>query len=259
MASQRNPNLWPAPVFFPVRQGFQAENGWRGTACTFLQSAANILDQVTIASDGPGDIQNLVVTANTLSGRWPTFSSSEKREFVRKVVNRIVVYPTKIEIEISERKLRNILGANDYVTPLGLDPEQGQLHEQDVIRLAIEAKLARSGLEVRLVVPPGPDTETLAGPPAPSLVKAVARAYGWHERILQGAAFDQRSLAQHTGLSRRYVGRVLEGAFLAPDIVEAILQGRQPPGLTFEKLCHPLPLSWVEQREQLGFPRAVFT
>ena len=59
--------------------------------------------------------------------------------------------------------------------------------------------------------------------------------------------------------AERYVGRVLEGAFLAPDIVEAILQGRQPPGLTFEKLCQPLPLSWVEQREQLGFPKLVFT
>jgi site-specific DNA recombinase len=225
---------------------------------SFWQSAANVLDQVTLPSEGAGEIQNLVVSADKLASRWPTLSRDEGRELIRGIVTRVVVHNTKIEIEISKKKLRNVLGANAYATS-GVDPEQGQLHEQDLIRLNIEAKLARRGLEVRLMVPPGPDTEALAGPPAPSLVKAVARAYGWHERILQGAAFDQRSLAEHSGLSRRYVGRVLEGAFLAPDIVEAILQGRQPPGLTFEKLGRPLPLSWVEQREQLGFPKLVFT
>jgi len=224
---------------------------------SFWQSAANVLDQVTLPSEGAGEIQNLVVSADKLASRWLTLSRDEGRELIREIVDRVVVHDTKIEIEISKRKLRNVLGANDQATSLGLDPEQGQLHEQDVIRLTIEAKLARRGLEVRLVVPPGSDTETLAGPPVPSLVKAVARAYGWHERILQGAAVNQRALAQHSGLSRRYVGKVLECAFLAPDIVEAILQGRQPPGLTFEKLCHPLPLSWAEQREQLGFPRRV--
>jgi site-specific DNA recombinase len=206
-----------------------------------------------------GEIQNLVVSADKLASRWPTLSRDEGRELIRRIGTRVVVHNTKIEVEISKRKLRNVLEKDGCAALLGLDPEQRQLHEQDVIRLTIEAKLARRGLEVRLMVPPGPDTETLAGPPTPSLVKAVARAYGWHERILQGVAFDQRSLAEHSGLSRRYVGRVLEGAFLAPDIVEAILQGRQPPGLTFEKLGRPLPLSWVEQREQLGFPKLVFT
>ena len=63
----------------------------------------------------------------------------------------------------------------------------------------------------------------------------------------------RRSIAAQTGLDERYVGRVLECAFLAPDIVEAILDGRQPHDLTAQKLWHNLPTNWVEQRKRLGF------
>ncbi|WP_246337306.1 hypothetical protein [Azospirillum oleiclasticum] len=57
------------------------------------------------------------------------------------------------------------------------------------------------------------------------------------------------------GVSDRYVGHLLPLAFLAPDIVEAIVAGRQPPGLTAESLIKrtDLPLDWDRQREALGF------
>jgi len=66
-----------------------------------------------------------------------------------------------------------------------------------------------------------------------------------------------RSLAREAGLSERYVGKVFRCAFLAPDMVEAILAGRQPHDLNFDKLCQDVPLSWAEQREQLGFSPTV--
>jgi hypothetical protein len=88
------------------------------------------------------------------------------------------------------------------------------------------------------------------------LIKALARAHGWYEKVVQGKAFDMRSLARDAGLTERYVGKVFRSAFLAPDIVEAILAGRQPHDLNFDKLCQNLPLSWVEQRAQLGFSPA---
>ena len=47
---------------------------------------------------------------------------------------------------------------------------------------------------------------------------------------------------------------MLRSAFLAPDIVEAILERRQPPDLNFEKVSKNVPLSWAEQRTQFGFP-----
>jgi len=90
--------------------------------------------------------------------------------------------------------------------------------------------------------------------PRSSLIKAVVRAHDWYQRVLNGRALDQRALARQAGLTERYVGKVFACAFLAPDIVEAILAGRQPRGLTFEKLTRNVPLSWAEQRVQFGFP-----
>jgi site-specific DNA recombinase len=89
--------------------------------------------------------------------------------------------------------------------------------------------------------------------PVSSLLKAVARGRQWYEQILAGEVSSQRAIAQRLGVSERYVGRILECAFLAPDIVEAILEGQQPPNLTFDKLTRNLKVNWVEQREQLGF------
>jgi hypothetical protein len=55
-----------------------------------------------------------------------------------------------------------------------------------------------------------------------------------------------------------YFTRVLRIAYLAPDIIEAIVEGRQPPDLTANKLVRlkKLPLSWPDQRQALGFPAA---
>jgi hypothetical protein len=125
----------------------------------------------------------------------------------------------------------------------------------DSICLSLEAKLKRYGGVLHLVVPPNP-TASSVGKPNPSLVKAIARAHAWYARILEGNAFDQRSLARHAGFTERYAGKVFSCAFLAPDIVEAILQGRQPDDLTFGKLCKHVPLSWAEQRRQFGFLHA---
>lgn len=64
-----------------------------------------------------------------------------------------------------------------------------------------------------------------------------------------------RSLAREVGLTPRYVRNVFGFAFLAPDIVEAILDGRQPPELRFEDLYKGIPMSWANQRRQFGFHR----
>ena len=125
-----------------------------------------------------------------------------------------------------------------------------------MICLTIEVKLKRYGGELHLVVPPNFIASESSRQTKTSLIKAVARAHGWYERVLEGKALDQRSLARHAGLTERYVRKVFACAFLAPDIVEAILQGRQPLDLNFDMLCKHIPLSWAEQRRQFGFPPA---
>jgi site-specific DNA recombinase len=146
-----------------------------------------------------------------------------------------------------------VLEKRDDFAPVNLDRPYTSIHPDDLICLTIEAKLKRSGGQVHLVVPPN-SGGALSHQPNPSLMKAVARARSWYERVLEGKSSNQRSLTLHAGLTRRYIGKVFGCAFLAPDIVESILEGRQPRDLSFKKLCAHIPLSWIEQRAQFGFP-----
>src|ERR1700730_9079937 len=75
------------------------------------------------------------------------------------------------------------------------------------------------------------------GRPALPLIKAVARVHRWPERIMRGEFQSRHSIAQFAQVDQRYAGRILQFAFLAPDIVEAILEGRQRADLTVQKYC----------------------
>ena len=72
-------------------------------------------------------------------------------------------------------------------------------------------------------------------------------------RLLEGEIGSIAGLARAEGRQRTYVGRLLPLAFLAPDITEAIVEGRQPPSMTIDRLRDPIPMDWNEQRKMLGF------
>lgn len=66
--------------------------------------------------------------------------------------------------------------------------------------------------------------------------------------IEAGTYKGQRDVAAVTGLDERYISRILPAAFLAPEIVEAIVEGRQPPHLTLDKLLRSIPVGWNMQK-----------
>lgn len=91
--------------------------------------------------------------------------------------------------------------------------------------------------------------------PDAALVKAVARVHRWFDDLAAGRARSTSEIARAAGITPRYVTKLMPLAFLAPDIVAAILAGTQPPRLTAEALIKrtKIPLSWAEQRALLGF------
>ena len=84
------------------------------------------------------------------------------------------------------------------------------------------------------------------------LVKALARAHTWNKKLIDGTVPSINAIAREEELSSGYVRRLLPLAFLAPDIVTAILDGRQPGKLTLQRLTDGLPLLWPDQRKQIG-------
>jgi hypothetical protein len=86
-----------------------------------------------------------------------------------------------------------------------------------------------------------------------TLIKALVRAHRWRRRIESGQAKSITDLAEQEGVTDAYVCRLLPLTCLAPDIVEAILDGRQPKGLGLAELLGNGPLDWEEQRLNWGF------
>ena len=80
-----------------------------------------------------------------------------------------------------------------------------------------------------------------------TLVKALARAFRWKRMLDSGEIATIAELAEHEGIAFTYMARLMRLSLLAPDIVDAIMAGRQPPGITLAKLMDPFPLDWKGQ------------
>ncbi|MEQ8963168.1 MAG: hypothetical protein RLP02_35565, partial [Coleofasciculus sp. C2-GNP5-27] len=123
-----------------------------------------------------------------------------------------------------------------------------------IIRRVVPARIRRRGVEQRLILD-GADKGYVTAKIDTSLIKAVIRAYKWFDDLVSGRAKSLIDIAKAEGISARYVSHVMPLAFLAPEIVEAILNGMQPVDLTAETLIKRIdvPLSWAEQNILLGF------
>ncbi|UWQ36583.1 hypothetical protein K3552_13935 [Leisingera aquaemixtae] len=81
-----------------------------------------------------------------------------------------------------------------------------------------------------------------------TLVKALARAFRW-KRMLDSGEFNTiAELAEREGIAPSYMTRVLRLTLLSPDIVEAILDGKQGPEVTLGRLLEGFPTLWRNQR-----------
>ena len=85
----------------------------------------------------------------------------------------------------------------------------------------------------------------------PALVKALARAHRWKRMLDEGRYASVSEMAAAEKLDRGYLGRILHLTLLAADIVEAILDGREPDDLAVPQLLDPVPADWSEQRQAL--------
>ena len=80
-----------------------------------------------------------------------------------------------------------------------------------------------------------------------TLVSALAKAYRWQEQLESGEYASLEDLATTDGVDRTYVGRILQLTSLAPEIVERILDGDEPEGISLAKLSTELSMLWPDQ------------
>ena len=89
-----------------------------------------------------------------------------------------------------------------------------------------------------------------------AMIKALARAFRWRRMLENGDHTTTKDLAEAEKVAHSYLTRVLRLTLLAPDIVEAILDGKQGPEVTLARLMEPVPVEWEAQRRALVVPAA---
>jgi len=111
----------------------------------------------------------------------------------------------------------------------------------------------------KLVLTPGAMANRGASAADTTLVKALARAFRWRRMMETGRYGTLNELAAAEKINSSYVSRLLRLTLLAPDIIEAILDGWQPDGMTLPALMEPFPVEWVGQHDLRPSPIAVST
>ena len=194
----------------------------------------------------PARQQQLIDRAAEIAASWPTLSPAQMRIFLTTVIRRIDIHPHQVDINIDPARLTTALGLDVPAFP-------ANPHSDDAtVTLSVAAQLRRAGKEMILRSEP---SEASPARPNPSLIKLIVRALFKTTLMQHGANSKFAELARREKLNRSYFSRVLRLAYLAPDITRAILDGRQPSGLTVAMLvdCPDLPLAWPEQRKAFGF------
>jgi hypothetical protein len=120
--------------------------------------------------------------------------------------------------------------------------------ELDTLTIRIPIRLQRRGGRKLIMTPEGVAAPARKPSRDETLVKALVRAYRWRRRIENGQAKSITDLAGQENVTVAYVCRLLPLTCLAPDIVEAILDGRQPKGVRLAEMLGSGPLAWEEQR-----------
>lgn len=153
---------------------------------------------------------------------WDTLSPP--RVLVREHIRRVTVHSDKIEVDLARSEET----------------------------LVIEASLIRGSGETRIATPAADWPKVRRDP---SLIKLVVRAHQARRALESAEGPSIEAAAESLRLSRQYYCTLLRLAYLAPDIILAILDGKQPTHLDRQFLArvNNLPMDWEEQRKMLGF------
>jgi site-specific DNA recombinase len=190
----------------------------------------------------PSIQQRLVARAAEIGKQWSELPPARKRTVLTALIERVEVRVDQVDIHLRQIGLGSLF--NLSVAP--------SMSEETVI-LSVATRLRRAGMEISMLID-GTDPFAVAKPDA-RLIKLLVRAHQFNTTLAESEDVAFAALALREGVSRSYFTRVVRLSCLAPDITQAILDGRQPRDLTAEKLlAHSrLPLGWHDQRNALGF------
>src|SRR6266436_3668275 len=165
--------------------------------------------------------QRLVARAADLGKSWPQLPVARKRAVLAALVERIEVSLDQIDIRLRPPRLGVLLD-------VAAASSQGVKDDETEI-LSVPVRLRRAGRNIRMVL--DRTDPFVAAKPDARLIKLLLRARRSNATLAEGEGVPFAALAQREGVSRSYFTRLVRLSYLAPDITQAILDGRQPRDL----------------------------
>jgi hypothetical protein len=192
----------------------------------------------------PSAQRRLIARAAEIGNNWSELSRIRQRAVLTGLIERIEIGVDQIVIQFRPTRLAALLDVATLL-PSAIDDET-QI-------LSVPIWLRRAGREITMRID---STNPFAtAKPDARLIKLLVKARRFNAALVDGDPMPFATLAKREGVSRSYFTRLVRLSYLATDITEAILDGRQPRDLTADKLlAHSrLPLAWHEQRTMLRF------
>jgi hypothetical protein len=169
-------------------------------------------------------------------------SSGQRHKVIRELVERVIVDEERMVVAMR----RSVLSGGEV--PRRVSDPSGT-----TIELTTVVEFKRRGTQTKMVLTGLVAQQNVSSKCDPALIKAIARGHAWFEELATGRARSLHELAKRDGITRRYIRRLVDLAFLSPQLVEAILQGRQSVELTATRLTElDLPVDWAEQHRLLA-------
>ena len=216
-------------------------------ALTLARARATVKDAAgTHGRIGATDVERLVVETlsrqlsrpelmnDVAAGIW----SAETRTLVRAAVERVVL--SKAEVQI----FRKVAAASSA----SVEGDEGGAPTVHTVPAPAPQPRAR-----KKIIAPGVRSNSTPRRLSHDLVLAIARGKTWMRDLRSGQYANTLEIAQRCDLNNAHVRRLLRFGYLAPDIVEAIIEGRQPRSLTVKRLLQRIPCAWPDQRAAFGF------
>jgi DNA invertase Pin-like site-specific DNA recombinase len=218
-----------------------------GRLSDFLSNPRELIDAV--GAQDKKDLKSLLERGLEVADQLGRTGDHQKT-LVKGLLHRVVVRRKNLGIEISQHHL-NALLFTDMKSPATTNG--GQLDRPDRIHtLTVATKLSRVGREMKLVI----NEANNGGTPDMALLRVVARARDVQVRLEADTNLTVQDIASAEGVSSAYIYSLLRLRWLAPSIVTAIVDGRQPGKFTASRLMRlsaRLPMRWAEQRSLFGF------
>ena len=170
------------------------------------------------------DVEALVIDA--VREQVPTDMENSDHDLIRKHVQRVVVHRQLLEV---------FVGSDDLDRP---------------IRQTVP--FTPNGARRKGIINTASGSEFIDAENREALLKAISRAHSWMRDILSGKVTSFAEFAAAENLAERYVRRLAILAYLSPKIVQAIVDGIAPSGLTVSRLTDGLPHAWAEQEAMSG-------